>query len=135
MSEPSPAPARRPWYLRPWLHVVLSSLVAAAAQPLLKRGAPAGHGEILAIAALSSGWTWLGILAIVTSLLSWMYALRFVPLNIAFSLSAFMQVLVPIAAWLFLGETVSPKRWLGVLLVTAGVLLTVREAARVEERL
>lgn len=132
MSEP----LRRPWYLWPYLHVGVSTLLSASAQPLMKLGADAAADhQIFAVAVLRSGWTWLGILAIIASLVSWMHALRSVPLNIAFNLAGSMHVLVPIAAWAFLGETIGWKRWCGITLVAAGVLLTAREAVRLEEKL
>lgn len=87
------------------------------------------------IAALKSHWVWLGIISMLGSLVSWLYALRSVPLLIAFNLAAATLVIVPISSWVFLGEQISPVRWLGILLVTVGVLVVAKPLSRVEERL
>ena len=71
----------------------------------------------------------------VTSLFSWLYGLRFVPLNIAFNLAGLVQVLVPLAAWLLLGERIGATRLCGIALVCAGVLIVARPLMRVEEKL
>jgi drug/metabolite transporter (DMT)-like permease len=71
----------------------------------------------------------------VTSLFSWLYGLRFVPLNIAFNLAGLVQVLVPLAAWLLLGERIGPTRACGILLVCTGVFIVARPLMRVEEKL
>jgi len=127
---------RRPWYLNPYLHVALSVLLNSAAQPLLKHGADnrAIHA-VLGISGLLSGWVWLGIACMISSLLSWLYAMRFVPLNIAFSLGGIAYIIVPLLSWGFLHDHISLQRWLGIALVTIGVLVTAREAVRLEEKL
>ena len=84
---------------------------------------------------LSSGWVWLGIAAILGSLFSWLYVLRTIPLSIAFAFAGAIHILVPLGSWFCLGETISAKRWLGILLVTAGVLVSAKPATAVEEKL
>jgi len=101
----------------------------------LKKGARAVTEIWLGIEGLRSGWVWLGIGAMVTSLFSWLYGLRFVPLNVAFNLAGLVQVLVPLASWLLLGETIGPTRACGILLVCAGVFTVARPLMRVEEKL
>ena len=97
-------------------------MLSAAAQLLLKKGADKSVPEIwLGVEGLRSGWVWLGIAAMVTSLFSWLYSLRFMPLNIAYNLAGLIQVLVPLASWLLLGEKIGPTRVCGILLVCAGV--------------
>jgi drug/metabolite transporter (DMT)-like permease len=138
------ARALLPWYLRPYLHLWLSIVFSASSQPLMKQGADQVRVVMTHAGApewqgpfyfLANGWIWLAIGAIITSLLSWMYALKTVPLTIAFNLAAIIHVLVPLASWLFLGEQISLTRWAGITLVFLGVLIIAREAGRLEEKL
>ena len=123
-------PARRGSYAQ----LALSCLAAAAAQLLLKRGASEGaEASWLGLSSLHSGWVWLGIVALIASLVWWLSALRNIPLSVASNLSGVVHVLVPLGCWLMLGETISPKRWIGILLVVAGVLVSAKPASAVEQ--
>ena len=132
-SHSTPSSARPP-VLNPYLAISISIVLDAAAQVLLKVGAdraitPGSFG----LAGLHSGWTWLGILALIASLGSWLYSLQFVALNIAANLTACVHVLVPLACWLFLGEKISVVRWAGIALVIAGVFMVARPLLRAEQ--
>jgi drug/metabolite transporter (DMT)-like permease len=127
---------RKGWFFNPYTQILLSILLSTAAQLCLKKGADNSVPNILmGVEVLRSGWGWLGICAMVTSLFSWLYGLRFVPLNIAFNLAGLVQVLVPLAAWLLLGERIGPTRACGILLVCTGVFIVARPLMRVEEKL
>jgi drug/metabolite transporter (DMT)-like permease len=134
MSEQ--AKPRKGWFFNPYTQLLLSIILAAAAQLFLKRGADKSVPEIwLGVEGLLSGWVWLGIAAMVASLFSWLYSLRFVPLNIAFNLAGLVQVLVPLGAWLLLGERIGLTRVCGIALVLAGVYTIARPLMQVEEKL
>jgi drug/metabolite transporter (DMT)-like permease len=123
-------------FAHPIFQLVLSILLSAAAQVLLKFGAPpSGEAGWLGLGGLATAWTWLGIVALIGSLISWLYALRFVALSVAFTLAGAIHALVPLASWLVLGESISSRRWLGILLVIAGVLISAKPATAVEEKL
>jgi drug/metabolite transporter (DMT)-like permease len=127
---------RRGWFFNPYMQIFVSVLLSTAAQLCLKKGADSAVTEIwLGIEGLRSGWVWLAILAMVTGLFSWLYGLRFVPLNVAFNLAGMVQVLVPLGSWLLLGERIGPMRVCGILLVFAGVLTVARPLMQVEEKL
>jgi|SRR5581483_8730810 len=102
------------------------ALLVTASELLLKKGAVQG--------ALLSGWTWLGILTYLLSFACWLYVLRHMPLSIAYGLMTIVQVLVPLGAWMFLGESISVPRWIGIACVLAGTVVVAQSAARVEER-
>ena len=111
-----------------------------ASEILLRRGAlavanPTGFGKWIGIAALGSWWTWLGILTYILSFISWIHVLRLLPLSIAFPIINVAHVLVPLGAWIFLHERISPQRWLGIALVLCGILLMVRPVIVAEEKL
>ena len=123
-------------FAHPILQLALSILLSAAAQVLLKLGAPAsGEEGWLGLGGMASAWTWLGIVTLIGSLVSWLYALRFVALSVAFTLAGAVHALVPLASWLILGESISSRRWMGILLVIAGVLISAKPATAVEEKL
>jgi multidrug transporter EmrE-like cation transporter len=126
------------WALHPYAQLALGSILVTASELLMKKGAdttPAGHVGWFGVAALASGWTWAGIVTYVLSFLSWIYVLRFVPLGIAYALINVVHVLIPLGAWAFLGEAVSGRRWAGIGLVLAGLLLILRPVVRAEEKL
>jgi len=115
--------------------LAVSIILSAAAQLLLKRGAGEESADVFNFAALTSGWVWLGIAAMIASLVTWLAALRTVPLSVAFNLSGATHILIPLGCWGWLGESISPLRWAGIALVLAGVILSAQPAAAVEERL
>ncbi|MDP9290850.1 MAG: hypothetical protein M3O82_00640 [Verrucomicrobiota bacterium] len=135
LAEKTAVKPRTQFLLNPYVQISVSIVLSAAAQLLMKRGADSIDQAWLGFAGLRSMWVWLGILAMVGSLLSWLYALRFIPLNIAFNLAGFVHVLVPVGCWLFLAETISPLRWCGISLVVVGVLVIARPLMKVENRL
>ena len=132
--NPPPLPLR---FLNPYVAIALSVVLDACAQVLLKKGADRSivSGSLFGIAGLESGWVWLGIIAMVTSFGSWIYSLRFVPLGIAANLTGATHVLVPLICWTLMGEPIHTKRWLGIALVIAGVLIIARPLMKAEEKM
>lgn len=123
-------------FLNPYMQVLISILLNAASQIFLKIGALEKVSSVFGgLEGLSSGWVWLSILAQVFSLLSWLYALRFVRLSIAYNLTNLMQVIVPVSCWIFLGENIDAQRWCGICLVLAGVFIIARPVVKMEEHL
>ena len=118
----------------PYAQLALSIALSTAAQVWLKLGA--GNGEsAYGPFGLYSPWAWLGIVAMTGSLLTWLNALRAVPLSVAFALAGIIHAFVPLASWLWLGEAISGKRWTGIALVIAGVVVSAKPATVVEEKL
>lgn len=125
------------WFVDPYVQIGVGALLVTASELLLRRGAmdvaPApGVGDVFGLGALASAWTWGGIVLYILSFVSWLHVLRFVPLSIAFSLINVVHILVPIGAWLLLEESISHRRWLGIVLVLAGLTLVARPVARIE---
>lgn len=107
---------------------------------LLKRGAnevaaPDDAASWIGINGLASPLVWWAILLIIASFISWLYVLRYIPLNVAYPLSRVVDILVPLGCWLFLGELISTLRWCGIALVIIGLALVAKPIARMEERL
>lgn len=99
----------------PYVQIAVAALLVTTSELFLKTGAT--HG------ALASGWTWLGILSYLLSFACWLYVLRHLPLSVAYPLISVVQVLVPLGAWLFLGETITMRRWIGIAIVLCGTFL------------
>jgi drug/metabolite transporter (DMT)-like permease len=123
----------------PRLQLALSVLCVLASELLLKRGASeTASGTAWSwtgINSLASPLVWWGILFVIASFLSWLYVLKYIPLTIAFPLSRVVDVLVPLSCWIFLGETISVRRWCGIALVVIGLAVVAKPVARLEERL
>ena len=133
---PKPAPGL---FWNPYLQIFLTVLLTAAAQVLLKVGAShsADDNSVwswLGIAELANLWTWLGIFAFVASFGGWLYALRFLPLGLAFALTNGVHIFVPIGSWLFLHEHISLLRGTGITIILAGILLLAQSVAKAEEK-
>jgi multidrug transporter EmrE-like cation transporter len=135
---PLPTPTRGLLW-NPYFQILLTVVLTSAAQILLKIGADgsaADHSWLarLGLAELANGWTWIGILAFVSSFGSWLYALRFLPLGLAFSLTNGVHILVPVGSWLFLHERLGPLRIAGISVIIVGILLLAQSVARAEEK-
>src|SRR5262245_8870819 len=115
--------APRPWYLNPILHLGLNGVLVAASQLLLKKAAMEGR---TGLATLASGWAVAGIACYVAGFFNWLQALRWVPLSVAFPVTSGAHVLIPIGSAVFFGEHVGPVRWIGILLVVAGIWFCAR---------
>lgn len=127
-------------FANPWLQIAFNVLIVTASEVFLKLGARetaayTSPSNWTGITGLLSLWTWLGILFLILSLVSWLYVLRHVPLSVAFPLSNAVHVFVPFASWFFLGERIIPTRWWGISLVIIGLLIVAKPVSRIEEKL
>jgi drug/metabolite transporter (DMT)-like permease len=127
-------------FANPWVQLALSVAFVTISELLLKRGASdtanlATTWSWTGINSLASSLVWWGIICVIASFLSWLYVLKYIPLTIAFPLSRVVDVLVPLSCWIFLGETISARRWCGIALVVIGLAVVAKPVARLEERL
>ena len=124
----------------PCVQLFISIVCVFASELLLKRGAsdvadPDASWTWTGINALRSPLVWWAILLIIMSFVTWLYVLRYIPLSLAYPLSRVVDVLVPLGCWMFLGESISIRRWCGIALVVIGLALIAKPAARLEEKL
>lgn len=73
--------------------------------------------------AIQSGWVWLAMPLMAASFYSLLILLSWAPISLVIPASAFNYVVGTLGAKYLLKEDVSSKRWMGVLLVCAGVTL------------
>jgi len=133
---PKPAPGL---FWNPYLQIFFTVLLTAAAQILLKVGADHSSDNDsvwswVGLTELGSWWTWLGIFAFVASFGGWLYALRFLPLGLAFALTNGVHIFVPIGSWYFLGDHIGWLRASGILIIIVGIVLLAQSVAKVEEK-
>ena len=126
-----------PWSLSAPLHLGLNAALVTISELLLKKGALASAGapaprwlSRTGVAALGSGWVLAGILCYLLSFVNWLYLLRRVPLHIAYPVTNLSHALIPLGAWVFLGERFGPARAAGIALIIVGTWFLVRPPDR-----
>jgi drug/metabolite transporter (DMT)-like permease len=73
--------------------------------------------------ALGSGWLWLGIALLAVDLVALLAMLSVENVSFVVPMTALSYVVGAVGGAFFLGERVGRERWMGVLLVCAGVAL------------
>jgi uncharacterized membrane protein len=124
------------------LVMVLAMVVCAnAGDLLLKRGMT----EIGAVAITPSGishafWMtvtsatiWVGILFLIGFMVSYMTVLSWADYSYVMPAGAFGYAILTLLAVVFLHENVTPRRWVGVVLICVGVLLVGQTKPRTTE--
>ncbi|MBV9009469.1 MAG: EamA family transporter [Verrucomicrobia bacterium] len=127
-------------FFSPWFQLGCEAAFVTASEVFLKLGAAetAVHGsmgEWLGISALASLWVWAGIACLVLSFVCWIYVLKHLPLSVAFPLTNVVHVTIPISSWIFLGEAITARRWMGIVVVVAGLALVAKPVATLDEKL
>jgi drug/metabolite transporter (DMT)-like permease len=138
-AAPLPLGGRRPgpWYLNAALQLGLNAALVTISELLLKKGALAAAAipvprwlSWTGVAALGSGWVVAGIFFYLLSFVNWLTLLRTVPLHIAFPVTNLSHALIPLGAWVLLGERFGPVRAAGIVLIIAGTWFVVRPPDR-----
>ena len=124
------------------LVMVLAMVVCAnAGDLLLKRGMTEIGAVGISVSALShafwmtvtSGTIWLGIIFLIGFMVSYMTVLSWADYSYVMPAGAFGYAILTLLAVVFLHESVSPKRWVGVALICVGVLLVGQTKPRTTE--
>ena len=111
--------------------VLAMVLCANAGDLLLKRGmSQVGPVQLTTVGlwqafrlTVTNGTVWAAILFLTGFLVSYMTVLSWADYSYVMPAGAFGYAVLTLLAVLFLHESVSPRRWLGVLLICVGVLL------------
>lgn len=124
------------------LVMILAMVVCANVGDLmLKRGmtqigaveiSPAGLWHALLL-TITSGTIWIGIGFLTGFMLSYMTVLSWADYSYVMPAGAFGYALLTLLAVVFLHESVSPRRWVGVALICVGVLLVGQTRPRTTE--
>jgi uncharacterized membrane protein len=120
------------------LFAIVTILSNVAGNSFLTKGmqqlGEVGNSPLALIGALFHPWVALGVALLIVWTLTHMALLSWADLSYVMPVTAMGYVVTAFAARLFLGEFVSPARWVGILLVTAGVTLVGRTAAATAAR-
>jgi multidrug transporter EmrE-like cation transporter len=120
-----------------WLLILTGVGLNAAAQLLLKVATrPLGHFTVFDFDTLNSSIFillksmpfWAGMLCYAASICVWLAALSKAPVSTAYPMLSLGYVVVAFASVLWLGETMSPAKVLGIALICAGVVLVSRNS-------
>jgi len=117
--------------LRDILMILFTTCTTLGGQILLKRGVvdiaartpkPAGLEWVIAVA--SSPAVWAAIFIQGVGFVAWIVVVSRMKLGVAFAIAgAFLYILMAIMGWTLYGERLAPLQWLGIVLVSAGVLM------------
>ncbi len=114
--------------------ILLGVLLNAGAQILLKSGMDhIGHFSFtwsnfwpITWQIALSPWIWVGIASYVISVVVWLLVLSRVDVSIAYPMISLGYIISAIAAYYFLGESLSLMRITGILVILFGVFLVAR---------
>ena len=117
--------------LRDFALIVFVTCTTIAGQLLLKRGVtqigardPAPSGLDWLIATFLSPSVWAAILIQAVGFVVWAVVVSRVKLGVAFALAgACLYILMAFVSWQLYGERLAPLQWLGIVMVSAGVLM------------
>jgi undecaprenyl phosphate-alpha-L-ara4N flippase subunit ArnE len=115
------------------LFAAITVLLNGGAQLLLRQAAQSGAVPTEPITLVKNAWFMGGLVAYGFSVLTWLFVLKRVPLSIAAPFVALVYVLVPLASRVFFSDAITPRMWLGMLLVVAGVTLVSQGAPAATE--
>lgn len=80
----------------------------------------------------SSPFFWIGLLSLIIMFIIWSTILSKIDLSVAVPIASFSYILVALVSILFLHETITLLRWMGIFLILTGVIF-VSVSSRAEE--
>ncbi|MBK6868240.1 MAG: EamA family transporter [Burkholderiales bacterium] len=102
---------------------ILCVLGISVGQLLFKKAASAFTSATNMQAWLLNGWLWSALLLYGLMTLLWIWVLRHAPLHIAYPFMGLAFLIVPVLAWVWLGEPLTWQTLAGGALILAGVTL------------
>src|SRR5690349_14137189 len=118
--------------MQSWLLIAVSISSGVAGQTLIKLGVGNSGGAAalgpldLVLLILRSPWILLGLLLYGIGALAWIAVLSRLDLSYAYPFLALNFVLITLVSRVALGETIPTIRWLGILVICAGIILASR---------
>lgn len=134
MSQPEPLTSIP---LRDWVAIIGSVMLNASAQIFLRlglRGAKisalvAASDVRMLVTTIINPYIFGGMLCYAISILLWMYVLSQQPVGVAYPMMSLAYVAAVVMGWLFLGESFSLSRIIGLAFIMVGVWFIARGAA------
>ena len=132
---------KRKLTLKIFLFLILSDVLETFHQfcfkksALFEEGPPhTGFYDLLLFfrAVFSSPFFWIGLLSLIIMFIIWSAILSKIDLSVAVPIASFSYILVALVSILFLHETITLLRWMGIFLILTGVIF-VSVSSRVKE--
>ncbi len=130
-------------HLKTYVLILFMAFFAPLGNVLLSKGmkgvgsaknwAPSDVLHIL-LRILSSGYIWLGIFCLLAFFVAYMLVLTWADYSYVQPASAFSYAVVAILGYFLLGEAVPPLRWIGILVICAGVFIVGHTHPRTTEK-
>ncbi|ARU06024.1 hypothetical protein CCO03_16325 [Comamonas serinivorans] len=108
------------------LATLLCVLCIAIGQLLFKKAAMALPANPQILDWVTNGWLFASLALYGLTTLGWVWILRHAPLHLAYPFMGLAFLIVPLLAWLFLGEPIGWRTLAGGALILAGVALASR---------
>lgn len=105
------------------LYALLCVFSISIGQLLFKKAAAALPASLSAPALLQNGWLLAALVLYGITTLGWVWVLRHAPLHLAYPFMGLAFLIVPLLAWIFLGEPLHWRTLAGGGLIMAGVAL------------
>ena len=109
-----------------FIALIVGCLLGAVGQIMLKIGATG----VTRLTAFGNSRVFLGLLAYAISTVLWVFALSRIPLNIVYAFTALTFCLVYFFSVFFLGESISLRGWVGLILIIVGFLVIASSASQ-----
>lgn len=115
--------------------VLIAAVIGGTGHVLLAKGmktvgdlteAPSERLGGMVARALGNRWLLLGIVLQATFFAMYLTLLSRVEVSQVLPMTAVDYIVVALLAYVFLGEAVTPARWMGILLIVAGVFMVAR---------
>ncbi len=103
------------------------AVLLATGQILFKRAAESGpplRQLVDVIGLAGNGWVWAALVIYGGATVYWIYLLQQISLTRAYPFAAASFVLVPAAAWLLFGDTLTPRYLAGIGFILVGIWLS-----------
>jgi drug/metabolite transporter (DMT)-like permease len=117
--------------LKIFLFLILSDVLETFHQFCFKKSASLENGPDLTSfyeglvffkTVFSSPFFWIGLLSLILMFIIWSAILSKIDLSVAVPIASFSYILVALVSILFLNETVSLLRWIGIFFILSGVI-------------
>jgi undecaprenyl phosphate-alpha-L-ara4N flippase subunit ArnE len=106
------------------LLILLAVSLESVAQVCMKCGASQAAAQLVPLIKLNKRvWVALGLGLLTIETLVYTLALHHADVSVVFPMSSLSFVGIALLSALFVGESVSPKRWLGIALIIVGTVL------------
>jgi drug/metabolite transporter (DMT)-like permease len=107
------------------LPVLLAVIGLSVGQILFKLAAAQMSSPREALKSVVSGWMLVALIVYAIATLLWVYALRTLPLRVAYPFAALAYLLVPLLAHFFLSEPLQVRTLIGAAIIMLGILVSV----------